>query len=180
MSQKFNLPRKILFTAYVAASIDGRIAKNESSGAGWTSGEDWNFFQKSLNKADAVIAGRNTYNVAKNRLKLRNTIALTSKVNSLKIKDRTVFLNPQKFNLKKFLQNENYKRVAIVGGAKVYDFCLRNKMLDELFVTIEPYVFTSGVPMFAGDNFKKYNFILESVKKLNKRGAILLKYRIKH
>lgn len=179
MNQKLNLRGKILFTAYMAVSIDGRIAKNESSGADWTSDEDWNFFQRSLDKNDAVIAGRNTYKVAEDRLRKRNTIVLTSKVNLPKVLGSATFFNPQKSNLKKFIISKKYKNIAIIGGPKVYNFCLRNKMLDELFITIEPYVFTAGVPMFAGNNFKKYNFILESVKKLNKKGAILIKYKIR-
>lgn len=179
MSQKINLSGNILFSAYVAASIDGRIAKDRNSGADWTSGEDWNFFQKSLSRFDAVIVGHNTYKLAQARLKKRNAVVLTSKADKINSVDSVTFFDPEKNNLKKFLRAKNYKKVAVLGGPRVYDFCLRNKMLDELFITIEPYVFTAGVPMFAGDNFKKFNFILESVKKLNQKGAILLKYKIK-
>jgi len=50
-------------------------------------------------------------------------------------------------------------------------------MLDELFVTVEPYVFTAGVSMFSGGEFKKYKFILQSIKKLNKKGTLLIKYK---
>lgn len=172
------MEKKIKYTSYVAASIDGRIAKDNWSGTNWTSKEDWDFFQKSLAKMDAVIVGRNTYKVAKNYLKRRNAvIVLTSKVKNLKSIGRTVFFNPANYNLKKFLQSKNYKKVAIVGGAKVYNFCLENKMLDELFVTIEPCVFTAGVPMFSGNAFKKHKFYLQSVKKLNKKGTLLLKYK---
>jgi len=177
MSQEYKLFHKIKYTAYVAVSIDGRIAKNSQSGTDWTSKEDWNFFQKSLKKFDAVVVGHNTYNVSKHRLKKRHTIVLTSKATKLKSFGSVIFFNPEKSNLKNFLKSKNYKKVAILGGGKVYDFCLRNKMLDELFVTIEPYVFTAGVPMFSGAKFKKYKFILQAVKKLNKNGTILLHYK---
>ena len=50
-------------------------------------------------------------------------------------------------------------------------------MLDEFFVTIEPYVFTTGVPMFSGNKFREYKFSLQMVKRLNKKGTILLKYK---
>jgi dihydrofolate reductase len=168
---------KAKYTGYVATSIDGRIAKSGNSGIDWTSGEDWNFFQKSLNKADAVIVGHNTFRVSDSRLKLRNTIVITSKVPALKVEGKVTFLNPKKSNLKQLIKNKNYKNVAVVGGSKIYDFCLRNKMLDELFVTIEPYVFTNGVSMFNGKDFKKYKFVLQSVKKLNKTGTLLMKYK---
>ena len=177
MSQIHKLTHKIYYVAYIAASIDGRIAKDCHSGTDWTSIEDWNFFQKSLEKIDAVIVGHNTYKLARARLKKRNAIVLTSKVQKPITKDSIIFFNPNKSNLKKFLQARKYKNVAIVGGPKVYNFCLENKMLDKLFVTIEPYVFTVGIPMFSSNKFKKYNFVLESVKKLNKKGTLLLKYK---
>ncbi len=163
------------YVAYVASSIDGRIAKSKTSGTDWTSKEDWKFFQGSLSQMDAVIAGHNTYKVAESGLKKRNTIVLTSK--KIKSFGSVVFFNPEKKDLKKFLTSKKYKKVGIVGGASVYDFCLRNKMLDELFVSIEPYVFTQGVPMFLGKTFKKYKFTLMSVKKLNKKSTLLLHYK---
>lgn len=172
------MKRKTRYIAYTASSIDGRIAKSNRSGTDWTSKEDWDFFQKSLQKVDAVVVGRNTYEVAKSYLKRRAVvIVLTSEVNKPKMQAKKIFFNPEKYNLKKFLQSKNYKKVAILGGAKVYNFCLENKMLDELFVTIEPYVFTAGVPMFFGNVFKKYKFSLQSAKKLNRKGTLLLKYK---
>jgi dihydrofolate reductase len=160
----------------VATSIDGRIARDAESGTDWTSKEDWRFFQKSLAKMDAVIVGRNTYKIAEKRLRRRNTIVLTSR-GKFSQSGSVFFLNPSKHNLRAFLNEKNFKKVAIVGGGQVYDYCLRHKMLDELWVTVEPYVFTGGVPMFAGEGFKKHKFVLVSAKKLNKRGTILLQYR---
>ncbi|MFA5791699.1 MAG: dihydrofolate reductase [Candidatus Paceibacterota bacterium] len=168
---------KIKYTGYVAVSIDGRIAKSGKSGTDWTSKEDWNFFQKSLLKFNAVIVGYNTYKVSEVRLKKRNTIVFTSKVKNLKTVGTVTFFNIKYSNIFDFLKEMNYKKVAILGGPKIYNFFLQNKMLHELFITIEPYVFTTGVPMFLGDKFTKYNFVLKSIKKLNKKGTLLLKYK---
>ncbi|MEI7709481.1 MAG: dihydrofolate reductase family protein [bacterium] len=174
-----NKLQKINYVAYVATSIDGRIAMSGQSGIDWTSKEDWDFFQNSLQKMDAVIVGRNTYKVAEKSLKKRNTLVLTSKVDKFQSQGNVIFFNPEKSNLKNYLNSKNYKNVAVVGGASVYNFCLENNMLDELFVTIEPYVFTAGVSMFSGDKFKKHQFTLKSMKKLNKTGTILLNYVVK-
>jgi len=165
------------YIAFVASSIDGRIAKDGYSGTDWTSKEDWNFFQNSLIKMDVVVVGHNTFKVSAKRLRQRNTVVLTTKVAHLKIEGTVTFFNPKRGNPKSFLEKSNYKKVAILGGGQVYDFCLRNKMLDELFVTIEPYIFTAGVSMFSGDRFKKNRFILQSIKRFNKKGSVLLKYK---
>ncbi|MEX2029322.1 MAG: dihydrofolate reductase [Candidatus Paceibacterota bacterium] len=177
MSHVRKLSPKTLFVAYVATSIDGRIAENTHSEIGWTSKEDWYFFQKSLKKFDAVVVGHNTYKVFRDNLSKRNSIVFTRYANKPRLSGSVAFFNPQKYDFKKFIKNHNYKKIAVLGGPKVYDFFLKGGMLDELFVTIEPHVFTAGVPMFSGAKFKKYKFSLLSVKRLNKKGTLLLKYK---
>lgn len=177
MNRKRKLSHKINYIAYVAGSIDGRISESSRSKIDWTSREDWNFFQKSLKKVDAVVVGHNTYNLARKSLKKRNTIVFTSKINKPKLFGLVTFFNPEKSDFGKFIENRNYNKVAILGGPKVYDFFLKHKMLDELFITIEPYIFTTGIPMFSSDKFKKHKFSLEMVKRLNKKGTLLLKYK---
>jgi dihydrofolate reductase len=180
MKPKHDLQLKPKYTAFVATSIDGRIAKS-SRGSGakldWTSREDWDFFQASLARMDAVIVGRNTYNIAKKYIERRHAIVLTTRTSESKTLGMTTFLHPKKTDVKKHIEKKRYKRVAVLGGAGVYDYCLRHKMLDEFFVTVEPYVFTTGVQMFSGQKFSKYKFSLVSMKRLNKRGSILLKYK---
>lgn len=183
MSQKRKLSRKFTCIAYVAGSIDGRIAKSNLSKIDWTSKEDWNFFQKSLEKFDAVAVGHNTYRMAEKQLKKRNAIVFTSKkrkTNKPELSNLVSFFNPQKSDFEKFIKSQNYKKIAILGGPKVYNFFLERKIMDEIFVTIEPYIFTAGIPMFSGSKFRKYGFSLITVKRLNRSGTLLLRYKIKH
>lgn len=167
---------KVKFTAFVVASIDGKIAKDSKSGAPWASKEDWLFFQQSLKKFDAVVVGTSTFKVAQKNLNKRNTVVFTSRVGKFKTVGSVTFFNPSRANVADFLKHNNYKKVAILGGPKVYSYFLEKGMLDELYVTIEPLIFTEGVNMFTGDKFTKYKLKLESVKKLNTQGTLLLKY----
>ena len=176
MSKKSNAS-KISYVAYVAATVDGRISKENKSKIDWTSKEDWNFFQSSLKKFDALVVGTNTYLMAKKNLDRRNTIVFTSKADKLTSKGSVAFLNPKKYNFEKFTAGKGYKNIAILGGPKVYDFFIKNNLLHEIFVTMEPYIFTSGVPMFEG-KFQKHKLTLKSIKKLNKNGTILLHYKV--
>ena len=126
---------------------------------------------------DAVVVGRNTYELFKTNLQKRNTIVFSSRISQPNTFGRALFFNPQKSNFKELIKSKNYKKIAVLGGPKVYNYFIERKMLNELFVTIEPFVFTAGVPMFSGSKFRKYNFILKSFKKLNNRGTILLRYK---
>ncbi|MES2134692.1 MAG: dihydrofolate reductase family protein [Patescibacteria group bacterium] len=176
MKSKSQPLSKTHFVAYVATSIDGRISLEKRKLPDWTSKEDWKFFQRELAKADAVVTGRNTYLSAEGRLKKRTTFVLSSRVKNTLKKGTVTFINPAHQNLKKLFSE--YKTVAIVGGARVYQAMLDNNLLHDLYVTIEPLVFGRGTPMFS-DGLQTKRFELVSVKKLNTKSTILLHYRIK-
>lgn len=175
MLKKKSQQHKAKYTAYVACSIDGRISLSSNTLPTFTSKEDWEFFQKALSKADAVISGHNTYKVAKERLDKRNTFVLTSKVKTIIEKGNVKFINPKYVDLKKLFSK--YKSVAIVGGAHVYQSMLSLGLIDEIYVTIEPVILGRGKEMFI-DGKKNTNLKLISTKKLNKKGTMLLRYKV--
>ena len=167
---------KSRFVGFVASSIDGRISLTKRTAPDWTSAEDWKFLQKSLKRFDAVVVGRNTYLAAQARLKKRTTYVLSRRISKIKRDGSVTFVNPEKTDLGKLLQR--YRTVAVLGGAGVYQYMLDHGFLDELYVTIEPLVFGRGVTMFMGGR-KNIRLVLTSVRRLNKKGTILLHYKTK-
>lgn len=167
-------PRHI---AFVAASIDGRISLGSKRPPHWTSKEDREFFQKSLSRIDAVVVGRNTYESVSRRLRKRNTFVLSSRPKTLSRRGTVTFVNPKKVSLSKLLGG--YKSVAVLGGGAVYQFMLENKLLDEIFVTIEPLLFGHGKEMFVG-GMRTTRASLLSVRRLNQNGTLLLHYQINY
>jgi len=171
------LQSKPRYIAFVAASVDGRISLSSKHPPEWTSKEDWEFFQNSLSRIDAVVVGRNTYESVAERLRKRNTFVLSRRPKTLARRGTVTFVNPEKVNLQKLL--EGYKSVAVLGGGAVYQFMLENKLLDELFITIEPLVFGRGKEMFVGGT-RTTPVTLLSAKRLNRTGTFLLHYQINH
>lgn len=163
------------YIAFVATSVDGRISLSSKRSPRWTSKEDWEFFQKSLSRIDAVVVGRNTYESVSKRLRKRNTFVLSSRPKTLFRRGTVTFVNPKKVSFSKLLGG--YKSVAVLGGGKVYQFMLENKFLDEIFVTIEPLLFGRGKEMFVG-GMQTTRVGLLSVRRLNQNGTLLLHYQI--
>lgn len=176
MKQK-HLPHRTRYIAFVATSVDGRISLSSKTLPHWTSKEDWQFFQKSLSRIDAVVLGRNTYQSAADRLRKRNTFVLSSRPKTIKRRGTVTFVNPTSVNLAKLL--EGYKSVAVLGGGAVYRFMLESGLLDEIFVTIEPLIFGHGKEMFVGGN-RTTQLRLLSARRLNRTGTLLLHYKINH
>ncbi len=166
------------FLAIAAVTIDGKIAKNSSHMSDWTSKEDKVFMRALLDKCDVVVVGNNTYKTAVGPLSKRNCIVISQSAGKLISKSaRLTYCKPNKTELMKLLKTKSYKLIAILGGAQTYAYFLENNLLDEIYLTIEPLVFGEGINLFAsGKSFLK-KFKLVSVKKLNKQGSLLLRYK---
>ena len=174
IKQKHQQP-KTRYIAFVAASVDGRISLTCKTAPRWTSPEDWQFFQKSLSRFDAVVVGRNTYMAAADQLRKRNTFVLSSRPKTFTRRGSVTFVNPANVSLAKLLQV--YQTVAVLGGGTVYGFMLEHGLLNEIFITIEPLIFGRGKNMFIG-NRRTAPVKLLSIKKLNRAGTLLLHYQV--
>lgn len=171
-----HLRSKTTYTAFIAASADGKISLKTKTPPDWTSPEDWQFLQKSLATFDAVVVGRNTYQAAATRLRKRNAFVLSSRIKNTQKRGSVTFINPASTDLMAVLSA--YKKVAVLGGGAVYQFMLEHRMIDEVFITIEPIIFGRGKDMFSGGT-KTNRLVLLSIKQLNKLGTLLIHYRVK-
>ena len=84
-------------------------------------------------------------------------------------------MNPTNVNLASLLAK--YKTVAVLGGGAVYRFMLESGLLDEIFITVEPFIFGRGKEMFIGGT-RTTRVSLLSAKRLNRTGTLLLHYQI--
>ena len=129
-------------------------------------------------KFDAVVVGKNTFETSKVPLLKRNTIVLTSAVKTTEEKFPHVwFVNYKTIDLNKFVKKLGFNKVAILGGSKVYSYCLAKGLMDEIYLTLEPAIFGKGINLFAEDVLLDKKFKLFSIKKLNKQGSLLLQYK---
>ncbi|MEK7169840.1 MAG: dihydrofolate reductase family protein [Patescibacteria group bacterium] len=173
--------KRQLFILYAALSLDGRITDGRKEGSDWTSREDKKFFQSELDKADVVIMGRKTFEAIKRPLTPRNRIVFTrssSSVIFLKkgIQNRIPFSGTPA-QLHRLLREQQWTRIAIVGGTSIYDWFLKRTLVDEMYLTLEPVAFGSGKP-FTNQNLRHpTRFRLFSIKKLAKQGALVLHYK---
>ena len=78
----------------------------------------------------------------------------------------------------KRLKREGIKKVLIVGGPRIISELLKGKLIDFLYLTIEPRLFGQGVLLL--DSFPTdIELNLVEHQQLNKKGTLLLKYRLK-
>lgn len=161
--------------AIAAVTIDGKIALHSGHLSDWTSPEDKDFLHDMLDKSDVVVVGNNTYKTAQGPLSKRNCIVFTASVRTSEHKgDLLTYCNPVSSDCVPLIQK--YETVAVLGGTKTYTWFLENELLDELYITIEPVVFGRGLNLFESTKDVLAKFRLESTKKLNEKGTLLLHY----
>lgn len=159
-----------------AMSADGKIAERaDQSSLDWTSAEDTQFFVEKTKEAGVVVMGRTTFATIGKGLKDRRVIVMTKSPEAATPIEGVEFTNESPVDLAKRLVSEGVETLALGGGASVYGQFLDAGLVDEIFLTLEPFLFGNGVPL--GEKFARVNLELVDTRKLNAR-SILLHYRV--
>lgn len=166
-------------TLIMVMTADGVIAKNESQNSfGWNSKEDQQHFRKLSREIGTVILGSNTYKAAgEMALKERNNIVLTSKPDQYKAQDYVVFMSGSPREVVKELSARGIKHAALIGGATVNGKFLKEGLVDEIYLTIEPKMFGKGLHISENEDFELQLQLMGS-RQLNDRGTLLLHYSV--
>jgi dihydrofolate reductase len=75
----------------------------------------------------------------------------------------------------KELEKMGYESAILGGGAYVNGLFLKKKLIDEIYVTIEPKIFGEGLSLFSGDF--DINLELAGTEKISDN-SIVLKYKV--
>lgn len=167
-------------------TVSGKITKGDDPDIySWTSKEDKDFFFGMLNKYSLVIMGSSTYEAAKENIKpeqRRKRIVLTrhpEKFDEDKIPGKIEFTDEEPGELIKGLESEGYDQLLLVGGGETNTRFFEKNIVCELYITIEPLLFGQGKQVIADGNFTTKLTLLSS-EVINKRGTLLLHYRVEN
>lgn len=148
-------------------TINGAIARSHNELVDWTSREDKKLFAEESKKAGVVIMGRRTYDTIGRPLKDRLNIILTSDPkNAQNEKGIAEFTNEPLRTLISRLEKEGYHKAAVIGGSSVNAQFLKENLIDEIILSVEPFVFGKGLPLFAPVDCER-KAILTKIEKLN-------------
>ena len=137
-------------TIIAAISADGKIAERTSqSSMDWSSKEDMRFFVEKTKEARAMIMGRTTFETIGKPLKDRLIIVL-SREPGKSIPGQVEWTSESPQTIVSNLERRGYTNVIIAGGSQIYTLFLQERLVTDLYLTIEPVLFGStGVPFIA-------------------------------
>lgn len=160
-----------------AQSLDGFIAQNQNQkSTKWTSKEDYLHFVEKSKEAGVVIMGRKTYETIGKPLKDRLNIVITHSPQKSHYPNLVFTHQPPEIIIKD-LALKKYSQVAICGGASIYSLFLQKKLVDKIYLTIEPLVFGQGIKLFNQETETKLQLI--KLEKANASGTLFLDYILK-
>ena len=168
----------------MVASLSGKITQQGTRDIHeWTSREDAQLFVRVRDRSRLIVMGRATYDSIKATLVLgarRRRIVVTRNPRTYHAAARAgmlEFTNETPRALVARCKREGYANMLVVGGSKLASAFLSSGCIDEVHLTIEPCIFGSGTPLVA-PSLKKVSLQLMSVRRLNYRGTLHMKYQV--
>jgi dihydrofolate reductase len=165
-------------------TVDGKTTQGDNKNIyTWTSSEDQKHFFSLIKKYNLIVMGRKTFEASRPVIKLEKEklrVVLThlpEKYFKESVKGQLEFSNETPKKLAKRMEDLGYKKILLVGGGTINGLFLKENLVDELYLTIEPKIFGLGKNIIEGQLLNK-SLRLISVKKLNKAGTLLLRYKI--
>ncbi|TSC68191.1 MAG: dihydrofolate reductase FolA [Parcubacteria group bacterium Gr01-1014_72] len=130
-------------------TVDGFIARKESEPSfAWTSGADKKNFVERTKKAGVVIMGRKTFETIGKPLKDRLVVVYSHKPLSKQF-EGVEQTDKAPRELLQELAGRGYSEVAVCGGASIYSLFLKERVVDTLYLTLEPRLFGTGIKLLS-------------------------------
>ena len=167
---------------YVACTADRFIAHADGSFDGFLQeGEHVADFLESYKWFDTVLMGRKTYEVGLREGKTNPYPMLRSYVFSRSMKaspdPNVTLVSENAAGVVRSLRAEAGNDIWLCGGADLAATLCREGLIDELVLKVNPVLFGSGIPLFAGEIQQSALELLDS--KVYGNGVVLLRYRIR-
>lgn len=164
------------------STLDGKVTKwGYPFVRSWSSIEDQKYFTGILEKARLVIIGSHTYNADPLKPSSKRLLVVMTRrpsdYRSTEVPGRVEFTDESPAQLASRFEKEGYEQMIVVGGPHVATSFLKENLVDELWLTIEPKIFGAGGNIVI-EEMLEIELKLISCEKVNERGTLITKYAV--
>jgi dihydrofolate reductase len=122
--------------------------------------------------------GHNTYKTFPAPLPGRLHMVLTTNTsNKVPVPGQVEFTSAAPAEIVAGLEARGYTEAVLTGGAQVNALFLKAGLVNEIWLTVEPLIFGSGLDLFRGFEFDTRATLL-AVERLNESGTVHLRYAV--
>ena len=161
-------------TLIMAVTADGKIAKDKSQLADWTSKEDKKLFVEVSKEFGVIMMGENTFKTFPKPLPGRLNVVF-SQDGGENIEGLLKWVQGEPETILSELEQLGYTKALLGGGAFLNTLFLKKKLIKEIILTIEPKIFGNGLSLFT--EMCETDLVLLDCQKLNDN-TLMLKYKV--
>jgi dihydrofolate reductase len=150
--------RKVV--VFIAQSLDGYIATKEDS-LEWlfnVEGEGDNGYSEFYETIDTIIMGKRTYDwimdQEQGQFPYQNKECYVYTRTPIENTEHVQFVNHDIVQFVDTLKIEEGKSIWIVGGGELLHTFFKEKLIDEIILTIAPAIIGEGIPLFKGGDYQ--------------------------
>jgi dihydrofolate reductase len=164
------------------STLDGKVTKwGDPNVKLWSSHQDQDYYKKIWNDSRLIVMGINTFNADPRKpTSNHHLVVMTShphKYKSLDVLGQLEFTNESPAEIVTRFDKEGREQMLVVGGPHVATSFLKEQLIDELWLTIEPRIFGTG-GNFAMEEKLDISLRLLHFEKVNEEGTLITKYEI--
>ena len=164
------------------SSLDGKVTKwGEPNVRSWSSHQDQDYYKKVWNESRLIVMGSSTYNADTfNPSPGHQIIIMTShpdKYKNFEIPGQMEFTIETPVEISSRFTIRGDQQMLVVGGPHIATSFLKEQLIDELWLTIEPKIFGIGAN-FATDVELDVTLRLIQSEKVNDQGTLITKYAV--
>lgn len=137
---------------------------------------EWKSFRKILSSVGNMIIGKRTYDIMKKDNEFKGLKGVRIVVVGKGKDSNIAFVKSPKAALK--LLKKKFNKALVCGGGILNGSFMEQGLIDELYVDVEPTIFSPGIPLFHHGSFEAELELLE-ICKLS-RNELQLHYKVKH
>ena len=131
------------------STLDGKVTKwGETHVRLWSSSQDQDYYKKVWNESRLIIMGSSTFNADTfNPSPDHQIIIMTShpdRFKSFEIPGQMEFTNETPVQISSRFTISGQQQMLVVGGPHIATSFLKEQLIDELWLTIEPKIFGTG------------------------------------
>jgi dihydrofolate reductase len=136
-------------TLIMAMTADGKIARHNSHYPDWTGKEDKRMFKALTTDSGVVIMGSRTYATIGKPLPHRLNVIMTRHPARFSGGTNLIFTSDSPSQILAELASRGYTKASLTGGATISSLFAKDRLIDEMVVTVLHKVFGQGLSLFA-------------------------------
>jgi len=155
------------------STLDGKVTKwGDANVKSWSSKDDQLYFMKIWNFSRLIVMGSTTYNADPVKPSRDHLFIIMTgdpeKYKKYEVPKMLEFRSASPDKLTSDFEKEGYNQMLVVGGPHIATSFLKEGLVDELWLTIEPKIFGKGNNIVIKEKLD-INLSLISCEKVNER-----------